>query len=397
MSPKPDESTRSASPEPSPTTPTASMALVLTGGGARAAYQVGLLQFLARQYPDLRFDILTGVSAGAINASFLASHTGSFAEAVNDLSDLWTGLTPDEVFRVDGLALAKSVARWGVRLLSGGSRLAPTTRGLVDTAPLENFLRGALEADSAGNLAGIQANLELGRLQSLALTAVDWSTGRTVTWVQGALPDRWRRPTREGRSTEIQIRHIMASAALPLLFPAVEVDGSWFGDGGVRLTYPLSPALHLGADRILAISTRFRATGGRSRPPDTVGYPPPVQVAGILMNAIFLDQLDQDAMRLHRINQLLQKVPEEHQSNLRPVGLTIIRPSRDLGRLAGSFEPGLPPAFRFLTRGLGTRQTASPDLLSMLMFQPDYVQALIECGRRDAEAHQRRIAKLIVG
>ena len=376
------------------------IALVLTGGGARSAYQVGILQCLAQHYPDFRFDVLVGVSAGAINASFLASRRGSFRDVVSDLTDFWLGLTPERVFRVDSVALLRSIFRWALRLTSGGSRLAPTTRGLVETSPLERLLRRALAADEEGNVGGIQDNLDHGRLKSMALSAVDWSTGRTITWVQGDLPDRWRRPSRESRQTTIGIPHIMASSSLPLLFPAIEVEGSWYGDGGVRLTYPLSPALHLGADRIIAVSTRFRPTGGRSRPPDTVGYPPPAQVAGILMNTIFLDQLDQDAMRLHRINELLGRVSqdpvhEEQESHLRQVGLTIIRPSRDLGRLAGKFEPGLPRAFRFLTRGLGTKQTASPDLISMLMFQPDYVKALIENGQRDAEEHRGRIAKLI--
>ncbi len=371
------------------------VALVLTGGGARAAYQVGLLRYLARHYPDFRFDILVGVSAGAINASFLAAHRDDIREVVDGLTDLWLGLTPARVFRVDTAALARSVVRWALRLASGGHRLAPTTRGMVETSPLERLLHDALDADPGGRIPGIADNLAQGRLGSLALSSVDWATARTVTWVQGELADGWRRPTRESRPAEITVPHIMASASLPLLFPAVWVDGSWFGDGGVRLTYPLSPALHLGADRIIAVSTRFHPIGGGPRPPDTTGYPPPAQVAGVLMNAVFLDQLDQDARRMHYVNRLLREIPGKRDDNLRPVVLAIIRPSEDLGRLAGRFEARLPRPFRFMTRGLGTRQTASPDLLSMLMFQPDYVRALIECGERDAENNRQRLARIL--
>jgi NTE family protein len=186
----------------------------------------------------------------------------------------------------------------------------------------------------------------------------------------------------------------MASAALPLLFPAVRVHDSWHGDGGVRLAFPLAPAIHLGARRIVAISTRHLPHGGR-RNSDTEHYPPPAQVAGVLFNAVFLDHLDADAMRLDRINRLLPSAPPEVRGDLRPVEILILRPSEDLGRLAGRFESQLPKTFRFLTRGLGTRETKSPDLLSLLMFQPDYAEALIACGERDAEAQSEALAKLL--
>jgi predicted acylesterase/phospholipase RssA len=164
------------------------------------------------------------------------------------------------------------------------------------------------------------------KLRAIALTTLDWATGRTVTWVEGDHVQMWTRPQRESRRCRITVEHVMASASLPLLFPAVALDGSWHGDGGVRLAFPLAPAIHLGADRILAISTRHAPAGGR-RSPDTVGYPPPAQFAGILLNSIFLDQLDQDAMRLERINQLLPAASQEARRDLRPVRIHIVRPS----------------------------------------------------------------------
>jgi NTE family protein len=169
----------------------------------------------------------------------------------------------------------------------------------------------------------------------------------------------------------------------------------WYGDGGVRLAAPLSPALHLGANRILAISTRYDRTQVESDAPNVVGYPPPAQVLGVLLNAVFLDLVDQDAVRLERLNHLLEELPPDKREGMRPVDLLVVRPSRDLGRLAAEFEPQLPKAFRFMTRGLGTRETKSPDLLSMLMFQPDYIARLIEIGEADAETRRDQIVRLM--
>lgn len=371
---------------------TSRLGLVLTGGGARAAYQVGFLQALAEHHADLEPDILTGVSAGAINAAFLAACPGSFREATEKLSDLWESLSPEQVYRVDAPALIHGAVRWFLRLASGGSRFAPRVRGLVDTAPLRRFLLGALKPDARGELPGIEQRFDRGRLRALALSTVDYGSGHTVVWVQGRGVEMWQRPRRHSRAARLAVDHILASSALPLLFPAVQLDGSWHGDGGIRLATPLSPAIHLGADRIVALSTRYR--GGAPAHVELPHYPPPAQVASILLNAIFLDMLDHDALRLQSINHLLHGRTDA-ETGLRPIRLEVFRPSRDLGRLAGEYESRLPRAFRFLTRGLGTREARSPDLLSLLMFQPDYVSRLIEIGREDAAAERERVARLI--
>ncbi|MXX73882.1 MAG: patatin [Holophagales bacterium] len=370
------------------------MGLVLTGGGARAAYQVGLVRHLAKRLPDFHFDVLTGVSAGAINASFLASHPGSAAEATEELSRIWLELTPDHVFRDDGWSLGKIVVRWLLNLASGGLRYRPQVRGLVDASPLGDHLADVLrvEPDNGRVLPGIARNLERGRLDAVAVTTVEWSTGHTVTWVQGRDIETWERPKRRSERARLTLDHVLASASLPFIFPAVRIADAWHGDGGVRLTSPLSPALHLGCDRLIAVSTRHEPPVPRAA---AAAYPPPAQFAGVLLNAVFLDQLDQDANRLELVNRLLARLPESKRGLLRLVDLVVLRPSEDLGRLAGRFEPRLPRAFRFMTRGLGTRDTASPDLLSLLMFQPDYIQALIEVGERDAEARHGEIAELV--
>ncbi|MCY3968476.1 MAG: patatin-like phospholipase family protein [Acidobacteria bacterium] len=370
--------------------------LVLTGGGARAAYQVGLVRHLAKRLPEFHFDVLTGVSAGAINASFLASHTGSAAEATEELMRTWLDLTPDHVFRDDGWSLGKMVLRWLLNLASGGLRYRPQVRGLVDTSPLGNHLANVLGVEAANGrvLPGIAKNLARGRLDAVAVTTVEWSTGQTVTWVQGRDIETWERPKRRSERALLTLDHVLASASLPLIFPAVRIGDAWHGDGGVRLTSPLSPALHLGCDRLIAVSTRYEPLAPRVA---AAAYPPPAQFAGVLLNAVFLDQLDQDANRMELVNGLLARMPESERGSLRLVDLVLLRPSEDLGRLASRFEPRLPKAFRFMTRGLGTRDTKSPDLLSLLMFQPDYIRALIEVGERDAEARHGEIAALLGG
>jgi NTE family protein len=373
------------------------LALVLTGGGARGAYQVGVLRHLATRFPNLRIPILTGVSAGGVNVAHLAQHRGTFPEAVEHLVALWRGLTPDHVFRVDTSSLLRNAARWGVRLASGGLGTGVgETRGLLDTAPLRGYLEGALRPER-GLLTGIDFNLRRDTLRAVAIGTTSFTTGQSVIWVQGRAIELWERPKRRSVQTPIGLDHVMASAALPLVFPAVQIGPEWHGDGGVRLAAPLSPALHLGAHKIIAVATRYERTADEARVAEVVGYPPPAQVLGVLYNAIFLDLIDQDVIRLARMNKILREVPEEKRDGLRIVDILVVRPSRDLGRIAKEYEPRLPRTFRFLTRGTGTRQTRSPDLLSLLMFQDDYIGRLIELGEADAAARSDEIAEFLDG
>ena len=372
----------------------ANLALVLSGGGARAAYQVGLLRYLASRYPDFAPGILTGVSAGGIIATSLASREGSFGDAVSRLHESWRALRIEDVFRVDPGDLASRVTRWGFRLVSAGAPGTPRARSLLDTAPLRELLTRTLAPAPDGTLPGIARNLDAGTLRAIALTASSYTTGQSVTWVQsteGCRVMTWERPQHRSLDGSLRVDHVMASAALPFFFPAVEVDGAWYGDGGIRLTAPLSPALHLGARKILAVSTRYPRGRDETAPPAIGGYPPPAQVAGVLLNAIFLDLLDADALRLEQLNALIDRLPRDARDGLRPVDLLVLRPSIDLGRLANEFEADLPRTFRFLVRGLGSRETRSNDMLSLLMFQPDYIARAIDLGESDARAHSGAI------
>jgi len=381
-------------PRPNPAAPR--LAVVLTGGGARAAYQAGVLRGLGRHLPELRFPIVTGVSAGAINAVYIAAHPEPLGRAAVDLCRIWERIELDDVFRVDLGWLVRNLFRWLLRLGSGGGRFGAGTRGLLDATPLQHLFERELEAPS-GKIEGVARNLEAGHLRAVSLATVNYGTGQTVSWVEGCDVDAWERPDRRARSTRLTVEHVMASSALPLLFPAVRLDGGWYGDGGIRLSAPLSPALHLGAERIFTISPRYARSREEADRPSQKGYPPPAQIAGNLLNAIFLDVLDQDVQRLERLNGVLRKLPPEERGGLEPVELLLLRPSQDLGRLSAEFEKQLPWGFRFLTRGLGTRDTESPDALSLLMFQPGYLRRLVELGERDAEARMPELVRLVTG
>ena len=283
----------------------------------------------------------------------------------------------------------------GLRLVSGGGTVAPPLRGLVDTAPLRRLLKEAFTPAASGEITGIGRNLDANRLVGLAVVTSNYTTGRSVAWVQGQDIQDWERPFRLSRQMRITVDHVMASTALPLLFPAVKLENAWYGDGGIRLMAPLAAAIHLGANRLLAFSTRYPRSQNEAERLQLPAYPPPTQIAGQLLSAIFLDDHDRDALNLARINRLLADLPPEKHRGLRIVNLVLIRPSRDIGRLAADFEVRLPRFFRHLLRSAGTRETTNPDLLSLLMFDPEYLKALMDIGEADAEARADEIRALL--
>lgn len=389
-----------ASDGPAPTGGGAGTALSLTGGGARAAYQAGVLRGIARVAPGFRPDLLTGVSAGGLNAAFLAAGaTRPFAESVETLVDVWRALRAENVYRLDRPSVATAVARLVRR---PASVEPPAEGGFLDTTPLHAFV-GRHLGPLGQPVEAIGAAVASGRLRALAITATSYTTGESVTWVEGTDAEPGDTPERRTVRARIRPEHVLASSALPFFFPAVSiadetVGAGWYGDGGIRLTAPLSPALHLGADRILTVNTR--ATGAASSGVD-MAYPPASRILGVLMNAVFLDVLDRDAQTLRRVNALLDSLPPAEWDGFRPVDLLVIRPSVDLARLASGYEPRLPPSMRLALGGMGTAPRAngsrangprgadparSPDWLSMLLFEPEYVERLVALGEADVEA-----------
>ena len=362
-------------------------ALVLTGGGAHAAYQAGVLTAIVDRLPHVEFPILTGVSAGAINTAYLAAYRGPFAAAVRALRSEWGRLTVEQVYRVSPARLARAGLRWFAQAVLGRHGGPTVVRGLLDMEPLRRFLARSLD------LTGIDANIAAGRLRAVALSATAYASGQTVTFVHGAqgVPT-WRRVLRYSLKTRLTLDHIMASAAVPILFPAVRVGDQFYGDGSVRQTAPLAPAIHLGARSLLVITMR---PDPRVVPPVSTAleYPSAAEVMGLLLHSVFLDAPEADAEQLERINHLLDTCPAGAQAmgGLRPVRLLFLRPSQDIGALAAAQRARLPALVHWLVGGLGGRRAAAADFLSYLLFDPAYTTALIDLGYADAQAQWSRI------
>ena len=354
-------------------------ALVLSGGGARSSYQAGALRFIAEAYPDAHFDVLSGTSAGAINVAHLANTEKLLGEAVAQLCDVWGQLTTGDVYEA---VPARELARTLLQLVAGRDPSNPA-RSLARTEPLARLLRTRYGVPD-GRLTGVARNIEKGRLRALAIATTNYGTGQNVTWVQGRAIEKWQRPDRVGVGCELTVAHVLASTALPFFFPAVALGDGWHGDGGIRQAAPLSPAIHLGATRLLTITTRYNRSRREADVPMVTGYPPPGQVLGILMNAIFLDVLDQDLDRFERLNSLLRSLPPGRRAGMKPIRLLALKPSEDIGALAGEYHLHLDGAMRFVLRGIAEGET--PDWLSMILFDGAYTQRLMELGYRDAQA-----------
>jgi len=346
---------------------------------------------LGELQPQVHFSVLTGVSAGAINTACLASGTEGFAANAQRLGSFWENLTAKQVFRADWGAIGVNMLRWLGRLVGGGGVMSPEARSLMDTAPLRRFLGAALAPDGQ-RLSGIAENIRSGRLDAVAMVTTNYGTGISTSWVESREIISWLRPGRCGLPAELTLDHIMASCALPLFFPAVGLSNAWHGDGGIRLMAPFSPAIHLGAQRILAFSTRPARPRYEADPLEPLPYPSPASVIGLLLDAMFIDTIEQDELHLHRVNGLARARDTIADGTLRRVELMVVRPETDLAPLARKYEEHMPRAFRFASRGLGTRDATRAELLATLMFHPDYIAELMAIGAREAEARHKDIA-----
>ncbi len=377
---RPLDTTLAGEALPGPWRYSSRLGLVLSGGGARGAYQVGVVAGLAERLPGLEFPILTGVSAGAINTAYLAAHPGPLRSAVEGLAGEWRRLTSDQVFSVRPARMTRSALHWLWQGVTQQKRGPATVRGLVDTAPLRAFLENCLD------MKGIDANVAIGRLRAVALTAVSYASGQAVTFVHG---DRdgvlWTRSQRSAVRTPLTLDHVMASAAVPIVFPAIRMGEEFYGDGGIGALAPLSPAIRLGARGIVAVST---AAATAEAPAGLHSYPTVAEVVGLLFRAIFVDALETDAERLERVNRLLAALPEGTPApdGLKPVELLVIKPSRNLSQMAGGRESLLPPAMRQIVRAFGGARVNASEFLAYLLFHPEYTSPLAEIGYEDVGA-----------
>lgn len=369
-------------------------ALVLTGGGARGAYQAGVLKFIGEHIPEARFETLLGSSSGAINVAGVASHRGALSSAGPHLATLWRDLHIDQVFRVDAISIFSIAARWVYDLVLGGIFGRPQAQSLVDTSPLRKLLADLVRFDS------IASAIASGELRHVGVTATEVQTGSAVTFVQSKERVSWQRARRRAQPEALTVEHIMASSAIPLLFPSVLVNNRRYVDGCIRSSTPLSPAARLGAEKIFAVGVRryYTAEQGNNwwkRPAEPETSPSAAQLGALVLNSLFSESLDADVEHLERLNELVADMPNDG-TRMRKIDVVVIRPSEDLGALAREFDHELPWLIRYLLRGLGSEKGDSGDILSYLLFVPAYTQRLIDLGYRDAKAEERRIREFFL-
>jgi NTE family protein len=369
-------------------------ALVLSGGGARGAYQVGVLHGLLElgvPAGGQGFDVLVGSSAGAINAAVVAAYADDLALGVERLSHLWSSVEAQQVFRTDLRSLGGIGARWVRDLSFGGILRSVSPKSLLDTAPLRELLAASIPFDQ------IDRNVDQGRIRALAIPATDLYTADGVVFLD-ARPEvpLWTRGRWSVERTRIRVEHVLASSAIPVFFPSVEIDGRHFGDGSVRNTAPLSPAINLGADRIVAIGVRQpTAETGRLR---RVSPPSIAQVAGALLDAVMLDAIGVDVEHSERVNTSVIAAPARDADGqpFRWIDVLWLSPSRHFHEIAREFEDAIPPVIRYLMRGLGSDEETA-ELASYLLFDGAFCSRLIEIGRADVAARRAEILEFVAG
>lgn len=365
--------------------PKEKIGLILTGGGARAAYQVGVLKAVAEFLPyraRIPFKVISGTSAGALNAVTLAVNARHFRKGVRYLLNIWSNARPDDIYRTDALGVMANSLRWifGLMLSVFGSNWLNRV-SLLDNSPMRTFLKRTLPCEL------IQRHIDDGLVHAVSVTASGYGSGHSVTFYQGAQTIQpWKRMRRVGVPTQIDIQHLLASSAIPFIFPAVHVNREFFGDGSMRQIAPISSALHLGAQRVLVVGVAHSTIMENEKRTKIEHYPAIAEIAGHALDSIFIDGLEVDLERLQRINQTLAAVPEEfqHRLALRHVEALVISPSQPLDKIAERYIQNLSWPIRLLLRVAGVLRGSGANLVSYLLFEKYYCRALIELGYQDA-------------
>lgn len=369
--------------------------LILAGGGARAAYQVGVLKALSELYPrgsTNPFAVICGTSAGAINSAALAIYGHRFQEAVQRMLRIWRNFHVHQVFRSDVKGIASSGAQWLLAFMVGGlGKRNPAA--LLNRAPLRQLLERYLPCEQ------IQKSIDTGVLDALGITASGYSSGHSITFFQGIdTLESWNRVRRLGSKATISIDHLMASSAIPFMFEAKKINREYFGDGSMRQSAPISPALHLGADRVLIIGVS-NSDEVKPRNKQTNNYPSLADIGGHILNSIFLDSMEADIERLERINKTISRIPTrqfvEGDIKLRQVDSLVISPSQDLQAIADRHAHEFPRTIRYFLRGLGGMKKNSSSLASYLLFERSYCRELISLGYADTMQRKEEVISFL--
>jgi len=369
-------------------------ALVLSGGGARGAYQVGVLKAVADWLPahaPCPFEVLVGTSAGALNAAALAARAHNFREGVAVLEQVWANFSVDQVVRTNPGQVLRNGLHWILSLVSAGW-LLPPPRYLLDTAPLRELLRRTIPVER------IPQMITSGPVNALAVATTSYASGRAVAFFD-AVPSvqDWHRVRRSGVRRPIDLEVLMASAAIPFLFPATELDGQFYGDGAMRQLAPLSPAVHLGANRVLVIGTRGEpaATPGAADSSPAPAPPSPGHLLGFVLDSLFTDGLSIDLERLRQVNALIETGAPGHDDGRRPIECCVIQPSEDPTAMARRHANALPRSLRTLLRTMGAFEARGGLLVSYLLFESVYTRELMALGYADALAHRDEIVPFL--
>lgn len=370
------------------------VALVLAGGGARAAYQAGVLQAIAQKSLPAKahcpFPIILGTSAGALNALGLAQHANNFPVAANLLYKAWQRYHFSDVYRSDWSGVLRQASRFTFRHLLGFGRHNGSSPALLDSSPLRNLLAQEI------NFAKVQQVVEQKVIESVGITTFSYASNQSVTFFQShSSQQNWQRFRRAGVRAELTLAHVYASASIPLLFAPVALDDGYYADGAVRQSAPISPALHLGADKVLVVALGNPTKNTQS----TVTYERPslANIASNLLTSTFDDHLSEDLERLYRLNKYVPFLCEQEPiRSVRHVDVTVISPSQDVDMIASKYRKALPRALRPFLRGSGAMTAKNGGILSYLLFHPEYCQELLELGYQDALKQQQRILNLLI-
>lgn len=372
--------------------------LVLPGGGARGAYQVGVLKAIASLAPKGSanpFPIISGTSAGAVNASVIAANAQSFDKAINKLDDVWGNFKSNQVYKIDNLTMLKSSLHWLISIVLGGYPFG-APKSLLDNTPLKKLLESHID------FTNIQKNIDKNLIRAIGITAAGYTSQCSTSFFQTSMRiDKWTRTRRRGVKCNVTIDHLMGSLAIPMIFPQIKINGEYFGDGAMRQSTPLSPAIHLGADRILVIGVRNQKIESINKNTQS-DYPSFANISGYVLDTLFMDGLYSDLERLISVNKLIDSrgdiYSEGSSPKMRAIDTMIINPTKSLTDIAHESRLSMPRSIRIILRGISGKDNSSASrLLSFLLFEAQYTKKLIDLGYRDAMAVEKELSDFING